>query len=379
MILLRGGFVSAADLLAAAKGTPAEAFVTATPNGIVLSRPLAIWSDAGLTLGEGERLVLNRSDGSFVANLGWLDMEGGAIIGTFDENRHEAAFRPFVVSAGQGSMTARGASFSALGFGTSPVFGGVAVVNNGLKPALVASHLKDSSLADVTTVAMISTTGATLAGNLVKGSTGTAILVSHGVDTTVARNRLTELAGPQGVRVTAMSDGVQVAGNLLSGAARTGILMDSDSTDVTVAGNLVAGSLTTGIGVDSATCVTVADNLVTGNGGSGISLRDTDRTVSQGNAILFNEGSGVLLRDQTATAEVHVIGNTFIGNRSGLRGATPGNATIRGNALEGQMPRVFAGDLATLTVEWLRDQRKGTAPTPARTPTPLCAAPQGDG
>ncbi|MDT8857109.1 NosD domain-containing protein [Paracoccaceae bacterium Fryx2] len=370
VILLRGGFATLADLPALSKGTPAQDFVTVTPDGIVLSRPLAIWTDAGLTLGPADQLILDRPSGSFVANLGWLDVQGGAIIGTDGPNAAEPAFRPFVLTAGQGGFTASDATLQALGFGASDVFGGMAVANNGLVAPLFSSAITDSALIDVATLGLIGTTGAVVSGNHIAAATGTAILISHARETVVAANRLTALSGSQAIRVTAGSADVRISGNLLSGTARTGILVDRDSRAVSVTGNLVAGSQTTGIGVEKARCVTITGNLVAGNGGTGITLTDTDDTTATGNAILFNRGSGVLVRDQAAAAQVWLTGNVLAGNRDGLRGATPGDVAVEGNDLDGQMPRVFAGDLAPLTVDWLRSRRDAVVSIPAPSPAP---------
>lgn len=378
VILLRGGFVSLADLLILSRGTPTQDFVIDTPGGIVLTRPLAIWSDAGLTLDASDHLILDRPSGSFVANLGWLDLSGGTIIGSDGPNTGEPAFRPFVLTAGQGGFTARAATFQALGFGDSAVFGGIAVVNNGLVAPRFASVITDSTIDDVTTLGLMGTTGAVVSGNRIVASAGTAILISRAQESVVADNRLAALTGPQAIRVSAGASDVRISGNLLSGTARTGILIDRDSRAVTIVGNLVVGNLTTGIGVNTATCVAILGNLVAANGGTGISLTDTDDTIAVNNAILFNHGSGVLLRDQAATAMVRAAGNVLIGNRDGLRGATPGNIALEGNDLDGQMPRVFAGDLAPLTVQWLRNRRH-SVPIIVRSPSTAPCAAQGNG
>lgn len=376
VILLRGGFVSLQDLLTLAQGTAAQDFVTQTAEGIVLTRPLAIWADAGLTLAEGDRLILSRATGSFVANLGWLDLPGGAIIGAGGPNAAEPGFRPFVLTAGRGSLTADTASFRALGFGDAAVFGGIAVVNNGLVPPRFASAITGSTLTDVRSLGLLGTTGATVSANHITGSDGTAILISHAQASVVTNNRLDALTGPQAIRVTAAAADVTISGNLVSGSARTGILIDRESRDITIAGNLVQGSLTTGIGTDGATCVSITANLVASNGGVGVTLSDTEAATISANAILFNHGSGVLLRNQAGPTPVRVAGNVFVGNRDGLRGATPGKVTLETNDFEGQTPRVFAGDFAPLTVEWLRNRRDAVPVAVAATPSASpCANP----
>lgn len=378
VILLRGGSVALPDLFTLSRGTPAQDFVTRTPAGVMLTRPLAIWSDAGLTLAAADHLILDRPSGSFVANLGRLDINGGSIAGTIGANGGEADFRPFVLTAGRGGLTAQAADFRNLGFGSSPVFGGIAIVNNGLVLPGLSSIIADSDITDVATLALIGTTGAVLSGNRIAGSDAAAILISRAKDSKVSGNRLTALTGPQAIRVTAAASQVRIDSNFVSGTARMGILVDRESLDVTVTQNLISGSVTTGIGVDGANCILIGYNLVAGNGGTGISLTDTDEATVANNAILMNHGSGVLVRDQSPVALVRLTGNVLVANRDGLRGATPGNVRLRDNDLNGQMPRLFAGDLAPLTVGWLRKRRDAIPLTPGA-PTRSECAQQGKG
>ncbi len=383
VILLRGGFVSAGDLVALARDSAARDFVAESAEGIVLLRPLVIWSDAGLSLGAGTTLALDRQSGSFLANFGWLDLDAASILGSDAASTAEPAFRPFVLTAGRGRMTARGASFQSLGFGASPVFGGVSVVNNGLHVPDLPSVLAGSRLDDVTTLAFIGTTGASVTGTTVTAASGTALLVSRATEMVVAANRIDNggrdaQSGGQGIRVTAGSRQVEVAGNHLTGITRTGIAIDDGSEGVSVTGNVLAGGKTTGIAVRRAGCVQIAGNLIAQNGGSAISLtRTADAEVGQ-NALLFNQGSGVLIRDQDRDARVRVTGNVLVGNAEGFRGATPGNPDIAGNNLDGQFARVFAGDLAHLTAGWLRGSKDASL-QPVRSDAMACDLPAGGG
>lgn len=377
VILLRGGSITLPDLFSLSRGTPAEDFVVQTPRGILLTRPLAVWSDAGLALAATDHLILDRPSGSFVVNLGWLDLNNATIVANKGANNGAAEFRPFVLTAGQGGFTAHDAEFGNLGFRNSLVFGGIAIVNNGLIAPEFSSHITDSTMEDVATVALIGTTGAALSGNRISNSDAAAILISNAHGTVVSGNHLT-LTGPQAIRVTAGASDVLISDNLVSGTAGMGIMVDRKSRDVTVIGNLVVGSMTTGIAVTGATCVLLVDNLVANNGGAGINLTNIDEATAANNAILFNHGSGILLRDQAQDALIRVGGNVLIANRDGLRGVAPGNVLLSGNDMNGQMPHVFAGDLAPLTVDWLR-QRRHAVPTSFQSPTRADCAVKGSG
>lgn len=378
VILLRGGFVTLPQLLALARGTPAEDFIADTAGGLVFARPLAIWNDAGLHLDATDRLLLNRASGSFVANLGWLSLSGGTVAGSNGINMSEPAFRPFILTAGTGSLTAQGAILQNLGFGETAVFGGVSVVNNGLRLPLFPSQMTGSTLTDVTTLSLVGTQGATVSDNHLSGATGAAILVSQSQDALIAGNTLENLSGPQGIRITADSRNIAIVDNALTGGARTGILIDQGSSAITVDHNIILSQLATGLTVSAGSCVWLRGNLITTSGGSGITISDTGAVYLSDNAILFNGGAAVLIRDQSAQAFAHLAGNVLIGNREGLRGATPGVLVLDDNDLDGQLPRVFTGDLAPLMVDWLRDQRAGTVPaTPVSAAAPCAIQGQG--
>lgn len=357
VILLRGGLIELDDLVALAQGTKAEPFLAQTAEGLVLTRPFAIWDDAGLLLSAGDTLVLDRPSGSFIANLGQLDVNGGSIRGSAGANGAEAAFRPFVLTAGQGSFVALNARFSSLGFDASAVFGGLAVVSSGLVATPQPSFILDSTISDVASVAMVGIIGTVISGNRILGSAGTAVLLSHATDAVIAGNRFTDRTGTRAIRITAESSDILISGNLFSQGPGIGILIDGGGGEVTLSGNVVLGSGTSGIDVRAANCVIIEGNLVAMSAGTGINISDTENSMVSANAILFNHGSGVLLRDQARSAKAWVLDNVIAGNRDGLRGATAGQVELDGNQLDGQLPRVFAGDLAPLAVDWLRHRR----------------------
>ncbi len=380
VILLRGGSVSLSDFVDLAQGTPAEGFVTRTAEGVTLTRPLAIWSDAGLQVAGDDVLMLDGAAGSFVANLGWLDIPGGTLSGGELLNAAEPGFRPFVLTAGLGRLTARGASLQGLGFGDTPVFGGVSVVNTGLNLPPFPSRIIDSTLIDVSTLSILGTEGVVISSNHIAGARGTALTVSRSRNAVVSDNRLDGLSGPQGIRVTSASAGVAILDNILTGGARTGVLVDQDSADITIARNLVVGAQTTGVSIGESACVTIRDNLIARSGGTGVSIRRSDGIAVQENAILFNKGAAVMIRDQDAQAVALLSANVVLGNREGLRGATPGLVVTVGNDLNGQLPRVFAGDLAPMMIDWLRrGQADESAATARAFPATAQCADQGQG
>lgn len=366
-MLLRAGRVTLAEFLLLAQAGSAGAYVVETPDGVRLLRPLAIWDDAGLVLGSGETLELDRAEGSFVANLGWLAVPGGTIRSTPAINSGERPFRPFVLTAGAGHLTARGARFEGLGFGTATAFGGVAVVNSGLVESPYPSWIIDSTALGVATIALVDVAGPILAGNRVVDAVGRAVLLSNASRALVVDNHISTRSGAQAIRIAAGSSNVRVSGNVVAAGAAVGIVIDA-GTEIEIAGNVVVGTTTSGIVVLSSGCPQIDGNLVAGNGGAGISLAGTEDGRIEHNAVLFNRGAGVLLRDQPAEATFWLDGNVLAGNRDGLRGATSGRVVLGNNRMDWQLPRLFAGDLSRMMLAWLNDRpeaRTGNATAPA--------------
>jgi poly(beta-D-mannuronate) C5 epimerase len=367
VILLRGGNVTLAGLATLMAASPAAGFVSADASGTTLTRALVVWSDAGLTLGQGDTLNLSRADGSFLANLGWLDIHGATLRGTEATNLREPAFRPFVLTAGRGSLTVTDASFAHLGFGETQRFGGVSVDNSGLQPPRLPPVVTASRFEDVATLALINTTSAQVTANRIKSG---AILVAHSVQAQVKGNLLTEALG-QAIRISNASADAVVTDNVVLGAL-SGLTVDQASHRVTLSGNVLGGQSSSGIRLDKVDCVQVTGNLTALGAGSGVSLSNTGRVVIAGNAVFDNSGAGILLRDQRNKARVTVSGNQIAGNHEGLRGATAGDVTVAGNDLERQLPRLFAGDLSLRTIAWLEDRRTHGPQALLADPEPVC-------
>lgn len=357
VILLRGGLVTLAQLQSLMATSDAADFVVIGPEGVTLTRALVIWSDAGLMLGPNERVILSRPDGSFLANLGWLDIQGATLSGSSTPNQTEPSFRPFVLTAGRGNLTVSNASFAHLGFGDTARFGGVAVDNSGLVPPKTQPFIINTQFKDVKSLAFISTRSARAQGNMMHSS---SIMIANALNTTVTDNVL-NAANSAAIRITKASVETLVANNIILGAP-LGIAADQASHRLTLTSNILAGQTSSAIQLDKVGCAEVTGNLAVRGLGSAMTLSATGRVAIGANVILDNLGAGIVLRRQGATASVRVTGNQIAHNREGLRGATAGDLILSGNDLEGQLPRLFSGDLSARTIHWL-EQRRSQGPT----------------
>jgi len=367
VILLRGGNVTLGQFQRLIAASDAANFVTVGPQGITLTRALVIWADAGLVLTNGESLILSRLDGSFLTNLGWLDIQGASLSGSTLPNKGEPNFRPFVLTAGRGSMTASRARFAHLGFGATLRFGGVAVDNSGLELPQTPPVISASQFIDVASLALISTHSGAITDNMLNGG---SILIANALDTKVIGNFLIAPTRAA-IRITKASVKTQVVDNVILGAP-FGILGDQSSQSLILSGNVMVGQANSAVRLDKVGCAEVTGNLVLRGLGSGMALSATGHVAITGNVIADNLGAGILLHGQGKTGSTRVTGNTFANNHEGLRGATAGELTMSGNDLDGQLPRLFAGDLAPRTILWLEDRRRQGPVQRATDPAPIC-------
>jgi nitrous oxidase accessory protein NosD len=97
-------------------------------------------------------------------------------------------------------------------------------------------------------------------------------------------------------------------------------------------------------------------------------LRGSSEVTVAGNALLGNANAGLYLRDQAATAQSQVAGNVIAGNGVGMRGAGTGVVALSDNRMQGQMPRLFSGDLAGQTAVWLTSKQPTLPGEPSATP-----------
>lgn len=369
-LLLRGGHVSLRALAALAQSGPAAAYVQAGPQGVTLTRPLAIWSDAGLGLARGDRLALDRAAGSFLITFGGLNLTGASITGTPGTNPRAPMFRPFALSTGAGHVTLQDSRLSDLGFGASGLFGGLTIAPTGLAADPTPVLIRASRFSDVLRLTLLRTEHSRIADT---EFTRTALLLSGTRHSRITGNQFDAAAQNQTLRVSAGFSDVIITANSFAALGTTAIAAQ-DGTGLQIIANQIEGQVQNGLTLDRVACAHVANNLIAGNGANGIALRNSAQVTVSGNALLGNDAAGLYLRDQAAGATTDVAGNVIAGNGVGLRGASTGALTLSDNQMQGQFPRLFSGDLAQQTVAWLKGTDPATppAPAPASAPAPAC-------
>lgn len=367
----------------AAAPLPRSGRLVRQADGALLARaPIVVWEGAELVLGSGTDLHLSRDDGAFLVSFGQLDLDGARISGTGGAPAGSEAFRPFVLVAGTGALTARNSEFAALGFDGAPAFAGVAVVNRGIFPAMRPSLIEHSRFEAIGGLVLDAVDGATLAQNRIEGAGAAAIWLRRARDLRVTGNRIGQPAG-HGIRLSAGARQVQLLDNEIVGAGGAGIFADSGSADLLIEGNRIAGSKSDAISLKQVNCVSVRNNAAIAAGGSGIRLRQSEAVEVRGNRLSQGAGAGVSLLDQPPGAETLLEGNLLDGNAIGLAGANAAGLRLLGNDLTGQFPRLLDGDLVYRARDLLRDLR-GREPlslaapaAPAARAAPTCLIGQG--
>jgi poly(beta-D-mannuronate) C5 epimerase len=368
IILLHGGFASLEEVLDLAAGTAAEAFVSRRNGAVRLTRPLVIWADAGLLLASDDALILDTAAGSFIVNLGRLDIRGAHLSGSASTNKGAPAFRPFLLTAGRGSLSVRDARFAHLGFGKTQRFAGVAVMNAGLPPPTARPEVLDSRFTDVSALSLINTLGAQVRGNRFHDG---SVLIVRSRRAMVADNLLTMNTG-QGLRVLNGSSQVTLRDNIVIGGD-IAISVEQAGEDTVITGNILSRQNQSGIRLEQTDCAASTGNLLLFGTGNGIAVTNTGHIGIDGNVIIGHAGAAIVLRAQGPSAHVRISGNRIADNREGLRGATAGRISLSGNDMDGQMPRLFGGDMAFRTIGWLEARRDLGHPGPLQSDSrPIC-------
>lgn len=366
-IFLQSGFTDLATLarLATEQGIDGIAIDGQT---VTLTRPLVLWMGAGLHLNPGDTLRLSGKDGAFLLNFGRLDSESATIETTRDND-----FRPFLLTAGQGTLRLEGTKLNGLGFARSDTFGGVAVLSRGLFRPDHPPLIRNSTFTDTGLLFLAGSDGAWIEGNTFLSPRTGGLTLSATRSATVTANLIHAAQGSAALRLRDGATDTRITGNLILNSLRTGIMGEGNLTNITLAGNAIAGSGGVGLLLRRADCLRVSGNLIAANGAAGIKLVETARATLARNAILHNSGSGLTIQTQPPGARTDLSANFLMSNRDGLSGAGLGPVTLEGDDLTGQLPRLFSGEFAQYLPAYLTARDTGGV-TGFATATPVAAA-----
>jgi hypothetical protein len=347
-ILVTAGTTTLADIVASG-----VAGLTKDEDGFHLTRPLVVWTDAGLMMAPGEVLLMDRSAGAFVLSFGQVTLTQASLRGAGAANAGNADFAPFLLVAGRGSLVATGSAFADLGMPDTTLFGGLSVVSRGLLRPDRASDLVGNTFTDTRSILLQGTEGAQVTGNLVQGAHAGGIVLSGGADGVIAGNDLLVGAARAAIRVTDGTKAAAVVGNLVLRAPVNGIVVDVATQGVAIRDNIVLFSGDAGLVMRRTSCVQVQGNVLARNGATGLRMQNAGDLAITQNAILLNGGVGVEVVAQPAHGHSVIGRNVIAGNREGLRGAGIGQLSLQDNQMSAQRPRLFAGEFAQYQAAFL--------------------------
>lgn len=352
-LVLMSGTATLADIRLLLRSTGLQA--DAGPGALVLDVPLVIWADAQLRLSTGQELHLNRATGAFVLNFGHLAVERAAILATEDPNPASEPFRPFVTTAGGGSVHLDGARISGLGFGHSPKFSGFSVLRSALKRARFPTSIANSAFRDAVGLTISDVADAVVQGNTFHDMRGVAVTLFGSRHGRVVENLFSGSMPTNAIRVLRGSSDAVVSGNVILGGERAGIVVRRDSHAARITGNIVWRRGGGGILMDRSDCGQIEANLVLDNGQKGIEVRASPDARVTRNTVLGNHSAGIWVSALTDTNRTYLDANVLGANGSGVASAAGGDIVLRGNDFSAQFPQFLSGDVTADSHRIARD------------------------
>ena len=359
-IFVSAGAISLQDLATAAQAQ-GLAGIAVVDGVVTLSRPLVIWQGATLLIQPGDVLQMQAAGGAFLLNFGKLDLRGATLRSNVAADMPETQYRPFVLTSGAGQIYAEATRFQALGMAELGPFAGVVVSTQGLFASSTPPVLRDNRFEDIGSVALIGTKGAQVTQNAFLASRGGALILAQVANGAALGNTIYQTKAGSGLRVTARSKDMLIAGNLVLAGQGNGVQVDGGSFGITLRGNAMLHNAQTGLAAKTASCLSVQDNAIVANGASGLRLVKTGYVQIADNAVVGNQGSAIAVGAQLAKARLDLIGNLLAQNQIGLSGEALQLVTLRDNDLSAQLPRMFDGEFAQHQAAFLTSGRSDHA------------------
>ena len=327
-----------------------------------LDVPLIIWSGATLDLRPGDRILLNRGKGAFLANFGHLDMDGAEISGAGDANPVSPSFQPFMITADGGSVAIRNSHFEHLGFGATLTFAGFSVMRGILHTADRQNLIQNSQFEDLVSLTTNGAANILIEGNQFRDMRGSSVIIYRTLEATVRGNVFTGKMPTNAIRLIEGSARGMVTGNVILGGKHAGILVSNGSTAAQVSNNIIWHRDGSGISVSRSDCGKISGNYVVDNRQKGIEIRVSLDTTLDSNTMLSNHNAGIWVTGQPKGAQTYLYRNTLAANDAGIAGAIGESIHLDGNDFSNQFPQFLTGDL-TAQFEVVARDLHGLQPT----------------
>lgn len=327
----------------------------------VLRMPIILWDDTLLQLGPNDDLQLSRNEGAFIISLGRVALTGSRISAVGEENPTSKDFHPFVTIAGGGVLQAHEASFAGLGFGNTPKFSGLSVMDHPLFSPLGNTQIADSRFEDLQTVSLTGISKAEVFGSQFYNMRNNALLLSSATKTKVHGNLFFGAGPTNAVRVLRGSDHSTINGNVLLKGERSGIVVQGQSNHVVVSGNVIWRRGGGAIKITKSHCGVLRHNMILNSRQKGVDIRASSQTSVQANMISGSRSTGIWISEQSRGAVTYLSDNILRQNKSGLSTATAAQIMLARNDLSDQLPRLIEGDIV-LQNRAIATNLRGTVP-----------------
>ncbi len=173
----------------------------------------------------------------------------------------------------------------------------------------------------------------------------------------------------------AVTDSV-VQGTTILRPQGTGLSIAGLSRRIVIGGTLVDGAGGDGLSAVRATCLRVQGLAITRGRSVGLRLKASGRIAVGQALITANAAAGIEIEAQPAGAPLLLDDLALSGNATGLRGWGSMAVDLRHLRVEGQAPRLFAGDLAPFTAAFLAaTEQQGQPGLAIRLAAPAAATP----
>lgn len=342
-IVIESGSHTLEDVRQALGSKGIGSYLERRPQGYVAHRPIFIWGGGALTIGPGETLTLDGSQGAFIVNTGALEIIGARLDATPGA---KSDFRPFLLTTFAGATQVSRSVIADLGSPAFPESSGLAFTHQQFSTSGTASMLRDNVFRNGVGVAVTASNRLDVIGNRFVDGSKTAVLVKAARDVRIADNIVSQRTGTHGIKVTDSSSQIDILHNVIIDSPGNGILVDGGATDVRISRNLVGKSRLAGVSVAGSACVAITSNFVIANGSRGIAMRSVLRGKVEDNHLIANGSAGLAISGQSDHAALLVSRNIFKDNRFGLSGARLGELSLSANDFERQLPRIADGEFS---------------------------------
>jgi hypothetical protein len=356
VLFVESGTMTAQRLAQTLIDLGARQLIEVSGNSVTLRVPLVLSSTASLSLDDSAHLQLSREAGAFVIAAGPFRADRATVSGTQRPNSREAGFRPFILAGLGGGVDIVGSRFTNLGFGGGRYVSGLSI---GQSDAASGAIVRNNLFQDVTSLTLSNSDRALVDENTFVRSLGTALSVESSDSVTISRNFILGTKGLHGIRVGIDATNALIEGNVISGSARHGIMVDPSARETQIVDNLVLANNGAGVAIMGGACTSLERNELVGNHADGLMSRNSTSVYMNANLVAFNGRAGTSFLSSGTDASLYFIDNTVRGNRVGLRAGSDVRMYLLDNKWTGQTPRLVEGARQGLAISFLTSLREG--------------------